>query len=76
MLTRVVDAIFSFIARSIGKVILFLVLSLSSPAVNAMRLVDANRAVIVVFESHSRRRSRALNRITGYTYQFDSTYYV
>jgi hypothetical protein len=56
-----------FISRSIAKCFLFLALSMSTPAVNAMRSLEEREAIVIVLDYHNRNRNRGLTRAFGYT---------
>ena len=55
------------ISRSIAKVFLFIVLSISTPAVNAMRSLEEREAIVIMMDIGTfRRRERGLIRRLGY----------
>ena len=59
------------LSRSVAKILLFLALSMSTPAVNAMRTLEEREAVVIVMTGNSyRRRDRSLYRRFGYLSEF------
>ncbi|MFI5264904.1 MAG: hypothetical protein ACHQM6_10355 [Candidatus Kapaibacterium sp.] len=56
-----------FISRSIAKIFLFVALSVSTPAVNAMRSLQEREAIVILLDNSSfHRRDRSLVRRLGY----------
>jgi len=56
-----------FISRSVAKIFLFLALSISTPAVNAMRSLEEREAIVIIMDNSTfRRRQRGLVRRLGY----------
>ena len=54
------------ISQTIAKIFLFLALSISTPAVNAMRSLDEREPIVIVMDNTFRRRDRSLIRRFGY----------
>lgn len=55
------------LSRTVAKVFLFIALSVSTPAVNAMRSLEEREAIVIIMDNSSfRRRERGLIRRLGY----------
>jgi len=65
-----------FISRSIAKCFLFLALSASTPAVNAMRSLEDREAIVIVLDKNRRSRDRGLLRAFGYKPEYRFIMYV
>lgn len=71
MIFGIFRIILNYLSRSVAKILIFLALSMSTPAVNAMRSMEESEAVVVVMTGNSyRRRDRSLYRRFGYVSEF------
>jgi hypothetical protein len=65
-----------FISRSVAKVFLFIALSISTPAVNAMRSLEEREAIVIIMDNSTfRRRERGLIRRLGYQPELQFIFY-
>ena len=65
-----------FLSRTVAKVFLFLALSVSTPAVNAMRSINEREAIFIIVDHNCfRRRERSLIRRFGYQPELRFVFY-
>lgn len=71
MVSNLFRIVVTSVSRTLAKILLFLALSMSTPAVNAMRNLEEREAVVIVMTGNSyRRRDRSLHRRFGYINEF------
>ena len=66
MISDICRIVIVSISRTIAKIFIFLVLSVSMPTINAMRSLEEGEAIVIVVENGIRKRDRSIRRHFGY----------